>query len=117
MRQTHTGFDDSLSGFAVRYVYIVRCNTGHVTRCFKEEKSMARFVDDRSGVSVFGHLTLGISDFVSQIRASWAWSAAFRETHRELTALSNRELDDLGIARGEIAFIAREAADKQMSRS
>lgn len=31
----------------------------------------------------------------------------YRRTVSELSALSNRELDDLGIARGEIPFVAR----------
>lgn len=34
---------------------------------------------------------------------------AYRRTVSELSALSNRELDDLGIARGDIPFIARRA--------
>ena len=35
------------------------------------------------------------------------WSA-YRETVRELSALGDRELDDLGIARGDIGNLARE---------
>ena len=31
----------------------------------------------------------------------------FRRTVAELSALSERELDDLGIARGDIPFVAR----------
>ena len=31
----------------------------------------------------------------------------YRRTVAELNALSNRELDDLGIVRGEIPFVAR----------
>ena len=33
----------------------------------------------------------------------------YRETVSELSRLSNRELTDLGITRGEIAFVARRA--------
>jgi len=33
----------------------------------------------------------------------------YRETVNELSRLSNRELTDLGIARGEIPFVARRA--------
>lgn len=33
----------------------------------------------------------------------------YRETVNELSRLSNRELNDLGIARGEIPFVARRA--------
>lgn len=32
---------------------------------------------------------------------------AYRRTVTELSALSNRELDDLGISRGDIPYIAR----------
>ena len=34
----------------------------------------------------------------------------YQNTVRELSALSNRELNDLGITRGEIAKIARNAS-------
>ena len=33
----------------------------------------------------------------------------YRETVNELSRLSNRELNDLGIARGDIPFVARKA--------
>lgn len=34
----------------------------------------------------------------------------YQETYRELARLSTRELDDLGISRGDIPTIARRAA-------
>ncbi|ASP32743.1 MULTISPECIES: DUF1127 domain-containing protein [Stappiaceae] len=34
----------------------------------------------------------------------------FRQTYDELSNLSNRELNDLGIARGDIAHYARQSA-------
>ena len=33
-----------------------------------------------------------------------------RQTRNELFSLSNRELDDLGITRGDIPFIAKQAS-------
>ncbi|WP_434051951.1 MAG: DUF1127 domain-containing protein [Roseibium sp.] len=33
----------------------------------------------------------------------------FRQTYDELSSLTNRELDDLGIARGDISRFARQA--------
>ena len=36
-----------------------------------------------------------------------------RQTRNELYSLSKRELDDLGIARGDIPFIAKRAAGKR----
>ena len=45
-------------------------------------------------------------DILGNIRA---WNRV-RQTRNELSSLSNRELDDLGITRGDIPFIARRAA-------
>lgn len=36
----------------------------------------------------------------------------YRETYRELAALSNRDLSDLGLARSEISRIAYQAANE-----
>jgi uncharacterized protein YjiS (DUF1127 family) len=44
-----------------------------------------------------------VTTFLAQLRA-WL---RYRETVRELSRLTNRELDDLGINRGEIENIAR----------
>lgn len=38
-------------------------------------------------------------------------TAAVRATIKELSALSNRELNDLGISRGEIYCVANDTAD------
>ena len=38
----------------------------------------------------------------------------YRETVNELSRLSNRELNDLGIARGEIPFVARKAIGRSL---
>lgn len=38
-------------------------------------------------------------------------TAAVRATMKELSALSNRELNDLGISRGEIYSVANDTAD------
>ncbi|MGI9366306.1 MAG: DUF1127 domain-containing protein [Rhizobiaceae bacterium] len=35
-----------------------------------------------------------------------------RQTRNELNSLSNRELDDLGITRGDIPFIAKRAVGR-----
>jgi len=46
------------------------------------------------------------------LRHRRARRAAFNQTYRELSALSDRDLADLGFARADIPFLAREAADR-----
>ena len=53
---------------------------------------------------------LGPSMFVSYILSKIRAYKLYRETVRELTELSDRELADLGIARFDIARVARQAA-------
>ena len=43
-------------------------------------------------------------DTLARQYSSWR---RYRNTYNELMKLSNRELDDLGIARGEIDMVAR----------
>ncbi|MEM9628403.1 MAG: DUF1127 domain-containing protein [Pseudomonadota bacterium] len=47
---------------------------------------------------------------------SWAWYLEYRRTERELTNLTNRELDDIGIARCDIPWIALETANAKSER-
>ncbi len=55
-------------------------------------------------------LAYRFDDAVEALRRFRARRAAFNQTYAELSVLSQRELDDLGIARSDIARIAREAA-------
>jgi uncharacterized protein YjiS (DUF1127 family) len=48
--------------------------------------------------------------FVSYILSKFRAHIRYRETVRELSVLSNRELDDLGISRFQIKSIARQQA-------
>ncbi len=56
---------------------------------------------------------VGIADRLAARIADWkeqmAQRAQYRETVRELNALSDRELNDLGLGRGSIRFVARMA--------
>lgn len=45
--------------------------------------------------------------FVTMIAAKIRSYLRYRETVRELSRLTDRELDDLGLSRSEISFIAR----------
>ncbi|TRW94823.1 DUF1127 domain-containing protein [Paracoccus sp. M683] len=51
-----------------------------------------------------------LSAFVAGIQDARARNAVYRQTIRELNALTARDLDDLGIHRSMITRIAREAA-------
>jgi uncharacterized protein YjiS (DUF1127 family) len=53
---------------------------------------------------------LELTMFVSYILAKVQAYFRYRETVRELSLLSNRELDDLGISRFQIESIARQTA-------
>ena len=48
-------------------------------------------------------------DILGNIRT---WNRV-RQTRNELNSLSNRELDDLGITRGDIPFIAQRAVARR----
>lgn len=52
----------------------------------------------------------GLRSLIADWRAELARRAAYRETRRQLLSLSDRELDDLGVARWDIDRVARCAA-------
>lgn len=52
----------------------------------------------------------GIMGLIARFQESRARRAVYRQTVEELSNLSNRELDDLGIHRSMITRIANEAA-------
>lgn len=58
--------------------------------------------------------TLSLADrlpgFIAAAKAAMARRAVYAQTLRELNALSDRELADLGIPRAAIPTVAREAA-------
>ena len=58
---------------------------------------------------VTGHL-LGLTMFVTYILSKIRAYKLYRDTVRELAQLSDRELADLGIARFDIARVARQGA-------
>jgi uncharacterized protein YjiS (DUF1127 family) len=55
-----------------------------------------------------------LSRILGFLKKSFAMSPerrAYLDTLRELQSLSDRELDDIGISRGDIQHVAREAAE------
>ena len=52
-----------------------------------------------------------ILDFFRDLKRSWDHRAKVNATIKELSKLSDRELNDIGIARGDIWSIAHEDAD------
>ena len=54
-----------------------------------------------------------LSGLVGALRTAWQRRRIYRRTYAELSALSTRELSDLGISRGMISRLAQEAANGQ----
>jgi uncharacterized protein YjiS (DUF1127 family) len=54
----------------------------------------------------------GLIDLVKRIKQNRKKARDIRATIKELSSLSNRELNDLGIYRGEIYTIAQQTADR-----
>lgn len=65
-------------------------------------------------ISLSGGMHLGIAEratgFAGALRDKWRRYGVYRETIRELAALSDRDLNDLGLHRSQITTIAVEAA-------
>lgn len=57
-----------------------------------------------------------LKDVASKLVASWAWYRDRRRTEGELARLSDRELDDIGIARCDIPVIAMQSANASQNR-
>lgn len=60
-----------------------------------------------------GGVVAGVADYIAHVFADFAQAsrnrAAYRKTYAELRSLSDRDLADLGISRGEIERVSREA--------
>ena len=56
------------------------------------------------------NLTARFTNLLERIKSARARAAEYQRTYSELQRLSNRELDDIGIRRCDIADIAREHA-------
>ena len=56
----------------------------------------------------------GIANFFKNLGAELRRRRNIKQTYKELSALSNHELNDIGIARGDIKFIANQSYPKAL---
>lgn len=64
-------------------------------------------IDQRTTFNTEAH---GLTSITARVKAAIARNRAYRQTQRELSLLTDRDLADLGIARGMINQIARDSA-------
>lgn len=62
-------------------------------------------------VDITRHDIRQLGGFVAALREAWRRRQVYRRTYAELSALSTRELSDLGISRSMISRLAQEAAE------
>ena len=68
-------------------------------------KKMATFETNRSMTA--GMAVGGVGTVVASITSAFVGWRDSRQTRRELSRLSDRELDDIGLTRGDIERVAR----------
>ena len=56
-----------------------------------------------------------MANFLRKIVSNWRKNSHVRQTIRELRALTDAELNDIGIGRGDIVSIARGDSDMKLS--
>ena len=56
-----------------------------------------------------------MANFLRKIVSNWRRDSQVRQTIRELRALTDAELNDIGIGRGDIVSIARGDSDMKLS--
>lgn len=71
---------------------------------------MAFFTDTNTQPQSTG-LSSKLADFFANLSIAMKRRAIARQTYAELAGLSDRELSDLGLCRGDIRRIARESAN------
>ncbi len=61
-----------------------------------------------------GPIFLGrLQNFLSEMAVKWSKRRGYRQTISELQALSDHELDDIGISRGQIEMMAYQSTYEQ----
>ena len=56
-----------------------------------------------------------MANFLRKIVSNWRFNSKVRQTIKELRALTDAELNDIGIGRGDIVSIARGDSDMKLS--
>jgi uncharacterized protein YjiS (DUF1127 family) len=85
-----------------------KTGTGSGRRPTEESEAMMAYVNSSRQATVsFGDL---IAALVKVIGQSMQRRRVYLQTLNELNALSDRDLSDLGLARSDIPYVAREAA-------
>lgn len=56
-----------------------------------------------------------MANFLRKIVSKWRFNSKVRQTIKELRALTDAELNDIGIGRGDIVSIARGDSDMKLS--
>ncbi len=57
-----------------------------------------------------------LKDFGRNLAASWTWYQDYRRTESELSRLTDKELNDIGISRWDIPLIAMQSANAKIDR-
>lgn len=71
---------------------------------------MATYTDAIARPQIFG-MTHAVAKFAADVRLRYARHHAFTQTVKELSQLTDAELNDIGVARGDIHDIATAAAN------
>ncbi len=74
---------------------------------------MANATEYRASVETLGNK--GFSGFVTTVRTAIARRKIYNETLNELLELTDRELNDMGLGRGDLKRVSLEAAKEQLA--
>ncbi len=119
MHQAHGG-STTLAVFFVRYRYQLGFNDAANTRHADQALELGHNgpeprISDMATATIDQRTTynteaFGLTAITARLKAAVARNRVYRQTQRELSLLNDRDLADLGIARGMINEIARNAA-------
>lgn len=106
MQMLHSSVEANLYCADAAFAYL--CLNRTETHKFEQSRDMAYETNSISGVGT--GLMDRLNSLVADYRAKAARRKVYRDTLRELSALSHRELCDLGLNQSEIKRVAYQAA-------